>query len=161
VTKGSNAKKNRYGYWLLQWEERPDDTGKLVKKPTHAVWVLGYKETPDSEPEFDVEDSWDEGVLSTQDASENEKSEFSAMGYRENVDAFNVSGRLEIGGDAALYGAPEALGGDYRFNANGFDLDMTWDAEQVMLNIGEADISKVRKTLHDSLDFEFANISGE
>jgi hypothetical protein len=162
--------KDRNGYWLLERKVVTDGaTNKKVVIPGAAVWVLGTAKTAntDAAPVIYALDSWNEtdpwttGSLSTQDVSSNEKSDFSVMAYRDDSDAFNMSGRLEVGGDAAVYGAPELMVGEYSFDAIDFDLDLTWDAEQVLLLGGLTKIEDVKEALSTSLTRELANISGE
>ena len=53
------------------------------------------------------------------------------------------------------------MAGEYILKGGAFDLDLTWDAEQVLLLDGYTDISDVEKALRDSLVREVANIKGE
>jgi hypothetical protein len=173
-TAAKDPVKDRNGYWLLERKvvKDPADSAKTVVIPGEAVWVLGtankgaapviYNLDSWNDPgEWNDEGQWTKGSLSTQDVSSNEKSEFSVMAYRDDSDAFDMSGRLEVGGDAAMYGAPELMVGEYSLGLLDFDLDLTWDAEQVLLLGGLTDIKDVKEALSDSLDRELANISGE
>jgi hypothetical protein len=75
--------------------------------------------------------------------------------------AFDLSGRPQTGGDAALYGAPELMVGDYNSSVVNFDVDLNWDAEQALLLGGTTDLNQVEQALVDSLKRELANIAGE
>jgi hypothetical protein len=158
-TKVLNPGKVRNGYLLLERVESKVG-GKTVVTPGRAVWMLGSAGVGSSSALKPV-DEWSQETVSTQDASASERSEFSALGYRVNGDAFNVSGRLETGGDAAVYGAPEVMAGDYSVADGAFGLDLTWDAEQVLLMGAYDKIKDVEKALNDNLVQELANISGE
>jgi len=160
--KVSSLGTERNGYLLL---ERVLSTtgGKKSVTPGRAVWVLETG-TVDGKgvPVLEALDVWSKEDLNTQDASGSERSELSVLGYRASGgDAFNLSGRVETGGDAALYGAPEVMAGEYLLKGGAFDLDLTWDAEQVLLLDGYTNISEVENALRESLVREVANIKGE
>jgi len=126
-----------------------------------AVWIVGSKSTPTKM------DEWSSEFITLQDVSASERGEFSAVAYHAtHQTAFTLSGRVESGGDAALYGAPEVMAGDYSLlvaasKTEDFEADLSWDAEQTMLMGAMKTPGEVEAALTVNLDREFADIPGE
>jgi hypothetical protein len=101
-----------------------------------SVWVLAAATAGSKEEMAPV--VWDGAESGTEhrvlDAVASDRSEFSVLAGRQaGVETFSLSGRLELGGDAALYGAPDVVAGLYEgwgvAGAEGgdFDLELIWD----------------------------------
>jgi len=163
-TKASNAtaSKNLSGYLLLERSLTRDAAGKVTAvTPGRAVWVLGSSAVSRVAGDLKT-DEWSAASITTQDASVSERGEFSAVAYRTTDNkTFTVSGRVETGGDAALYGAPEVMAGNYSLLSEDFEMDLSWDAEQVLLLSGDTDLTEIVKSLKEDLVLELAAIRGE
>jgi hypothetical protein len=166
ATKVSDPLTTLSGYWLL--ERKLSKEGETVTGVTtgSAVWILGSTETARVTADLKT-DEWSEAAVTTQDVSASERGEFSAVAYRvADAKTFTLSGRVESGGDAALYGAPEVMDGDYNLSLDGivndaFAADLSWDAEQSMLIGAMETLSDVEDALKANLLHEFADIRGE
>jgi hypothetical protein len=85
-------------------------------------------------------DTWLADTQQVQEAAENIRSEFSVIANRTagaNFDTFVISGRVETDGEAAVYGAPDQIEGEYK-EGTLLELDLSWDIEMT-LDAGEAE----------------------
>jgi len=136
--------------------------------PGRALWILGSTATSRTVGSLKT-DEWSSEFITTQDVSASERGEFSAVAYHAtHQTTFTLSGRVESGGDAALYGAPEVMAGDYSLvlddsMTEDFETDLSWDAEQTMLidDMGLEKLTDVENALKANLIREFADIRGE
>ena len=170
ATKASNALDSLSGYWLLERKLAKDAGSKVTAvTPGKAVWILGSTASARTVSALKT-DEWDSDYITTQDVSTSERGEFSAVAYHAvHQTNFTLSGRVQSGGDAALYGAPEVMAGDYSLFVDGadgsssedFETDLSWDAEQTMLLGAMDNQADVEAALKENLLREFADIRGE
>jgi hypothetical protein len=134
--KASNATGSRKGYYAL---ERKLENG--VVTAGRSVWVLASESVDDPDKLPGV--SWstlDPDVTEHRvvDAEASDRSEFSVLASKTTGPAFTLSGRLEAGGDAALYGAADVVAGLYEGWKEGtnpaedFDVELLWDNERTL-----------------------------
>ncbi|RFC45531.1 MAG: Immunoglobulin I-set domain-containing protein/Immunoglobulin I-set domain-containing protein [Verrucomicrobia bacterium] len=166
-TKASNGSKTLTGYWVLERILTKDERGNVTAvTPGSALWILRSMDSSHLVRVLKT-DKWSSEFVTTQDVSVSERSEFSAVAYHSSHHtSFTMCGRVELGGDAALYGAPELMAGNYGLFGDDsaiedFETDLSWDAEQTML-LGAMDrLSDVESALQTNLIFETVNINGE
>ena len=114
---------DRLGYWVV---ERITTAG--VEKTGRSAWIWPSTLTQAVE--------WDAlGQQQVQEVADTSRGEFSVVGSRDPMDTFVVSGRLEAGGVAAVYGAPDVISGEYDVEAV-LDVDLSWDSVETLSQSG-------------------------
>ena len=147
----------RGGYWLIERKSTGTEADRVVT-PGTSVWIWGDSASPALDPYVD---SWRPEDQSVLDALDSESSDFSVLA-RGNNSNFAISGRVEPSGEAALYGAPAAMEGAYENDAFGrMEVNLAWDAGQVLYFDGNSDIESVKTQLKTVLAVELAKIKGE
>jgi hypothetical protein len=147
----------RGGYWLIERKSTGTEADRVVT-PGTSVWIWGDSEFPALDPYVD---SWMPENQSVLDALDSESSDFSVLA-RGDSSNFAISGRVEPSGEAALYGAPAAMEGAYENDTFGrMEVNLAWDAGQVLYFDGNSDIESVKTQLKTMLAEELAKIQGE
>jgi hypothetical protein len=67
------------------------------------------------------------------------------------LETFVLSGRFETGGDAATYGAPDLISGEYDVEA-ALNVDLSWDSLGSASLQGVTSWATVQQTLRTALD---------
>jgi hypothetical protein len=154
--KATRAGRTLKGYYALE-----RTTSGEVVIPGRSLWVLAADAAESSAEVFTSE--WIPGTAGVEhrvvDAVASERSEFSVLASHNDGSSFSLSGRLETGGDAALYGAPDLVAGEYAawkdgpedLAAEDFDLELLWDNERT-LQLGVLGNADVIQSLKDELN---------
>jgi len=122
----SASRANRNGYWLL--ERTKVSAGEtIIVVPGRALWIWGSS-TNLTAPI--ITDEWSSSDQTVQDGVASDRSEFSVLADR-GSSRYALSGRVENLGEAAQYGAPEIVRGNYVGDAGAEDVDLNWDAMEV------------------------------
>jgi hypothetical protein len=126
-----NPANNRYGYWISE---------RLLNQTSGAVTAGRSAWVWSDESGNVTTDTWLADTQQVQEAAENIRSEFSVIANRTagaNFDTFVISGRVETDGEAAVYGAPDQIEGEYK-EGTLLELDLSWDIEMT-LEAGDAE----------------------
>jgi len=163
---GSASAESRSGYWITERASEMVD-GKRVVSKGRSAWLLDSV-SPAPPLTLDTVDGWLPEDQTLQDASASERSEFSVLAERvpglDQPVSFTLAGRVQTAGDASIYGAPELMSGAYDLGSGTDDdlnVDLVWDAEQVLLLGGDTDFERVKSTLITNLEAEAASLPGE
>jgi len=142
-----------YGYFILERTELKDSGGTLIGVGAGRaawIWKTGGSST------------WTDAEQQVQDAGANSKAFFSDVAARGSASGtFVLGGNLESGTDAAWYGAPEAVDGSFDEADLSYDVNLSWDADQVTLLQGTKDWTGVITSLQTSAAAVAAGIPGE
>ena len=120
----------RNGYWLLERVNTSVNTSvglTTIVVPGRALWIWGSS-TNLTAPI--TSDEWSSSNQTVQDGVASDHSEFSVLADRVSSN-YALSGRVENLGEAAQYGAPEIIRGNYVGDTSAEDVDLNWDATQV------------------------------
>jgi hypothetical protein len=152
VAKNATAN-HAYGYFILERTELKDSGGTLIGVGAGRaawIWKTGGSST------------WTDAEQQVQDAGANSKAFFSDVAARGSTSGtFVLGGNLETGTDAAWYGAPEAVDGSFDEADLSYDVNLSWDADQVTLLQGTKDWTGVITSLQTSAAAVAAGIPGE
>ena len=151
---GDSTAAHEHGYFILERTELRDSAGTLTGVGAgRAAWV--WKTSGNNS-------TWTDTEQQVQDAGANSKAFFSDIAARDNASgSFVLGGNLESGTDAAWYGAPESVDGTFDEEALSYDVNLSWDAEHVMLLQGSTDWFGVLTSLQNAAATAAAAIAGE
>ncbi len=119
---------DRYGFYAVERLQAKDSTGSLADSTGRTVWLWAPKSGVGS----GVPVVWGVNDRVSLEAADNNRSEFSVVASRPStgsggVESYVLSGRVEDGSSASLYGAPELMAGEYDVEGEWLELDLSWE----------------------------------
>ena len=158
--KAARSENDRNGYWLLERNVVTVE-GMLTVTPGRSLWVWGSATSLGQSP---YSDQWMASDQVVQDGVASDRNEFSVLADRFPAASYTLAGKLEGLSEAALFGAPEVVKGDYTDNTEVLSVSLAWDAEQVAIldSMGTpGSLRDIEEILKNSLQRELAAIAGE
>jgi hypothetical protein len=137
-----DAASDRLGYWVV---ERV--TTNEVETAGRSAWIW-----PSNTGAVALE--WLAADQQVQEVADTSRAEFSVVANRmpaAALETFVLSGRFETGGDAATYGAPDLISGEYDVEA-ALNVDLSWDSLGSASLQGVTSWATVQQTLRTALD---------
>ncbi|MEI6715446.1 MAG: immunoglobulin domain-containing protein [Verrucomicrobiota bacterium] len=133
---------DRSGYWAV---ERVFIAGKEMAGRTAWVWSKGAGI---------IVSEWTPADQVSVEVRDNERAEFSVVANRVAdglLESYWASGRLEFGGDASFFGAPELIEGEYEREST-LDVELWWDSLATFGAQSEASWGDVLESLRRGLE---------
>lgn len=158
--KAALSTNDRNGYWLLE-RNSVTANGTLNITPGRSLWVWGSATKLTQALSID---EWAPSDQLVQDGVASDRNEFSVVADRLPAASYTLAGKLEGLGEAAVFGAPEVVKGEYNGDTEVLAVDLAWDGEQVAaldLMGTPGSLRDIEETLKNSLQRELATIAGE
>jgi hypothetical protein len=132
---------DKLGYWMV---ERIVDGSSGEARSGRSVWVWAGSS-----------DEWGSVDQTVQEVGATVRAEYSDVASRLGsggvLETFVMSGRLEAGGDAALYGAPEVMFGELE-GTRSYDLELSWDTAATLSVDGVRTLEEAVQIVRGALD---------
>ncbi|MEY2599739.1 MAG: hypothetical protein RLZZ142_1998, partial [Verrucomicrobiota bacterium] len=113
-----NPANNRSGFFVQ--ERNKDSNGKITAGKSAWFWLTASASTVDD---------WSVANQTVTEAADSTRSEYSIVADRDSfgeLESFVISGLVEAGAAASIFGAPDLMEGDYQVGVPLF-LEMSWD----------------------------------